>query len=71
VWALGRIRDGRGFDSLLIALNDKSANVRRAAAESLGQMADPRAIEPLKACINDSDKGVTEAVRNSLRMLGV
>ncbi len=35
------------FDELIAGLNDKSAKVRRSAAEALGELEEVRAVEPL------------------------
>jgi HEAT repeat protein len=45
--ALGKSRDPRAVEPLILALRDKMVPVRERAAEALGRLGDPRAVEPL------------------------
>ena len=49
VWALGKIRDGKGFEAILSLSQDASAEVRFDAILALGELGDVRAIPYLKA----------------------
>ena len=45
--ALGRLKDARAVEPLMVALGDEDESVGRAAAEALGEIGDPRALKSL------------------------
>jgi HEAT repeats/PBS lyase HEAT-like repeat len=53
-----RLRRKRDVASLIAALSDRSARVRRAAANALVEIPDPRTPDPLIAALGDSDPAV-------------
>lgn len=55
VWALGRIRDGRGFAAAHRALEDPDPMIRDAAAEALGQFDSTAAIAALMRRLRQDD----------------
>ena len=58
-----------GLNLLLVALEDKDASVRAAAARALGTSSDSRAVEPLVAALRDGDERVRAAADEALRKL--
>lgn len=56
-WALGQIRDPRGFEAILEQTHDPDSFVRYEAAWALGCLGDERAIAPLIEYISGNDEG--------------
>jgi HEAT repeat protein len=54
VKGLGKSRDPRAIDPLMVALNDKSYLVRKEAARALGDIGDARSVGPLINLIEES-----------------
>jgi HEAT repeat protein len=54
VKGLGKSRDPRAIDPLMVALNDKSYLVRKEAARALGDIGDARTVRPLINLIEES-----------------
>jgi len=56
---------------LIVALQDRDANMRQAAAQTLGYIGDKRAVEPLVAALSDeNDVDVRRAIDRALGNLG-
>ena len=70
--ALGKIGAGieEAADALILALSDKSRQVRAHAARAQGRMADPKAVEPLIRALSDSYWSVRSNAFNSLVSFG-
>ncbi|MEX2738191.1 MAG: HEAT repeat domain-containing protein, partial [Candidatus Wukongarchaeota archaeon] len=49
-----------GIKSLIKALKDEDAEIRREAAYNLGEMKDKRAVDPLIEALKDEDSSVRE-----------
>jgi len=58
--------DTPALDSLVVALRDGDAFVRKCAAEVLGSIGDERAVESLNIALQDKDKGVRKAAAKAL-----
>jgi hypothetical protein len=63
---LGKLKDARTVEPLIIALSDSDANVRLGVATALGELKDMRAVEPLIAALSDSDDNVRSRVATAL-----
>jgi HEAT repeat protein len=63
--ALGKIRDLRAIDPLILALGDKYENVRAESAKSLAAIGKP-ALKPLVRFLQDSDRSVRIEVVTAL-----
>ncbi len=61
---------GTNVDDLIIALNDKSPEVRRSAALSLGETEDQKAVDPLIRALHDEDQDVRQNAALALGMIG-
>jgi len=57
-------------DLLIVALNDKNADIRKNAAEALGEIKDTRAINPLIASLGDEDTNVRKNAAEALGKIG-
>jgi HEAT repeat protein len=75
-WALGEIGGASAVDALIIALNDKSPDVRVIAVHSLGKLGAVRALPLLHALLADAERchfdvqqSVGEAARDAIRKL--
>ncbi len=76
--ALGKTKDKKGFNALIVALKDPRREVRAAAALALGELRDEKAIEPLiQAMIDESSENyytkgalVREAIAEALGKIG-
>jgi HEAT repeat protein len=68
---LGKIKDTRAIEPLIIALNDKDSDVQAIAAEALGDIGDVRAVEPLIAILSTPgiDLKVKRGIANSLKRI--
>lgn len=68
---LGKIKDTRAIEPLIIALNDKDSDVQAIAAEALGDIGDVRAVEPLIAILSTPgiDLKVKRSIANSLKRI--
>lgn len=64
--ALGELRDRRGIEALIGALNDDAWPVQEAAATSLGQIGDVAAIAALEAAGQHGDRRVRKAARAAI-----
>ena len=64
--SLGRIRDNRAVDPLILALTDEDWRVRQKAAWALGKIGDPRALVPLRRAMMHDTEGVKEIINESL-----
>ena len=64
--ALGKIKDSRAVDSLLMALESKFYEVRKEAAGALGKIGDEKALLPLIDALNDEDATFREIIVDSL-----
>jgi HEAT repeat protein len=64
--SLGRIRDNRAVEPLLLALRDDDWRVRQKAAWALGKIGDPRALVPLRRALVHETEGVKEIIMESL-----
>lgn len=64
--SLGRIRDERGVEPLILALADEDWRVRQKAAWALGKIGDPRALLPLRRALLHETEGVKEIIMESL-----
>jgi len=69
-WALGKIRDPKGVDPLVVALSDQSYVLRKVAAEALGTIGERRAVEPLIAALNDEYRDVRDSAAEALGRIG-
>lgn len=63
---LGKLKNDRGTESLIRALQDKDWLVRLHAAKALGNIGNPTAIEPLIASMNDECAYVRRRVVSAL-----
>jgi len=69
--SLGRLKDVRGLEPLLVILkNDESSRARTQAANALGEIQDTRAVEPLISSYSDKSLNVRCAVVSALGNLG-
>ena len=69
---LGKIKDKRAIEPLLLALKDKEWYVRWKAAEALGKFRDKRTIAPLmELSKNDTNESVRSAAEESLRKIRI
>jgi HEAT repeat protein len=50
---LGKLKDPKAVEPLIVALNDSKSNVADISARALGQIKDPRAVEPLIIALRD------------------
>jgi HEAT repeat protein len=64
--SLGRIRDDRAVEPLILALMDDDWRVRQKAAWALGKIGDPRALAPLRRALMHETEGVKEIMNESL-----
>lgn len=64
--SLGRIRDERAIEPLILALTDEDWRVRQKAAWALGKIGDQRAIIPLRRALMHETEGVKEIINESL-----
>jgi len=64
--SLGRIRDDRAVEPLILALRDDDWRVRQKAAWALGKIGDPRALLPLRRALMHETEGVKEIINESL-----
>ena len=64
--SLGRIRDDRAVEPLILALMDEDGRVRQKAAWALGKIGDPRALVPLRRALMHETEGVKEIINESL-----
>jgi HEAT repeat protein len=64
--SLGRIRDERAVEPLILALTDEDWRVRQKAAWALGKIGDQRAILPLRRALMHEIEGVKEIINESL-----
>ena len=70
VKALGKIRDSKAFDALIMVLKDPDLNVRRKALFALGKIGDIRAIEPIEELLqNENESLVIKAAKEALKTL--
>jgi HEAT repeat protein len=67
VEALGKLRDARAVEPLIVALEDDDWWVRSGAARALRKLGDTRAVEPLIAVLRDEEELVRQ---HALRALG-
>ena len=67
---LGIISDKRAVEPFIRALEDKSLNIRRYAAEALGRIGDKRAFQPLLRALKDQHSGVRYVVAVALGEIG-
>jgi HEAT repeat protein len=63
---LGRFKDPRGVEPLIVALGDKNAKVRGQAAWALGQLHDLKATKPLIGLLKEKDMTVQLGVSMAL-----
>ncbi|ADZ08722.1 PBS lyase HEAT domain protein repeat-containing protein [Methanobacterium lacus] len=68
--ALGRLKDDRGVDALITALNDVSWAVRRNATIALGDIGNEKGYEPLLNSLTDSDWHVRKYAAIALGKIG-
>jgi HEAT repeat protein len=66
---LGRMRDERAVEALIVTLHDSNVWVRRCAAMSLGKIG-AVTIEPLMAALKDEDVGVRVSAAYALSQIG-
>jgi HEAT repeat protein len=66
---LGKTKDPRAVDPLIVALGDKSPYVRQNAAKALGEIQSPRAIEFLFAALADPDSDVQQNAAEALVLI--
>ncbi|MGB8980356.1 MAG: HEAT repeat domain-containing protein [Anaerolineales bacterium] len=66
VSALGKVKDHRALNSLILALKQSSSNVRMGAAIALGNLEEKSSVEALIAALNDDDFLVWETAAKSL-----
>lgn len=68
---LGRTRSREAVAALLLALGDRSPQVRRCAVKALGRLgfASPRVRSALALLLKDPDPGVARTARGVLRSL--
>lgn len=64
--ALGRIRDHRATESLLVRLQDADVGGRRAVVVALGRIRDPRAVDTLIGLLPQADLAMRRAVAEAL-----
>lgn len=69
-WWLGRQRDIRIVEPLIVALDDPDASVRVRATESLGNLRDERAVLPLITRLSDDDASVRAQACHALGRQG-
>jgi VWFA-related protein len=67
---LGRMRVPGASEPLLLALGDRSEEVRAAAALALGRLREPRAIEPLVELLYSGSDSVGRSAAEGLRTFG-
>lgn len=67
---LGRVKDERAVETLVIVLGDPHPLVRAAAANALGRKGDPAALAPLCKLRNDRDAFVKKTVLAALKSFG-
>ena len=68
--ALGKIGDARAVETLVAAVGDEGAAIRRDAARALGPIGDERGVEPLVAALADQSWDVRAAAAASLGEIG-
>jgi HEAT repeat protein len=68
-WALGRIGDSTGLNTLLNALSDDRWQVRKEAAQALGSLEDPDAVPALTKALDDPETVVREWAARSLEVI--
>lgn len=68
--ALGRLKDDRGVDALITALNDVSWAVRRNATIALGDIGNEKGYEPLLNSLTDPDWHVRKYAAIALGKIG-
>lgn len=67
--SLGRLKERRAVPSILDALREEMASLRKEAAAALGEIGDSAARAGLEAAANDPDPDVRKTVRWALQRL--
>ncbi len=70
VWILGKSKDVRAFDSIVVLLEDPDPSVQYDAAYALGELGDPRGFEILRKVI-ESKPEPTDLTYGAMQGLGV
>ena len=68
-YTLGLLKDPRATEALVILLNDRSPEVRSAAAQAIGSMGEETSLMPLTLLLDDEDKWVVTTSLDALSLL--
>ena len=67
--SLGRLRDARGIEPLILALADEDVRVRLKAVWALGAIGDPRATAPLRLLYRTADDETQDIIQEALEAI--